>query len=414
VDRNVRLLAAGFGIRSFGAALYNPFLALFLYSVMHVGYFDIGVIFVGVGAVQLPFGIAGGLWTDRVGRRKLIVLGLGTEAILTTALAYSFDVRSLALAIAAAAVGGSILAATGAAYSAYMADWSTGSDRTRAFTWYRISYNAGFAAGVSLGGILVGFVGFTGALLVAAAVIAGATVFVSALIQPSPFDRRLRERATPSSAAPDASPSGRSLRQSFSILSRDRVALLVATAFALTWLTASQWQVTFGLFAHNKLGISYSLLGIGFALNGVIVVVGQSFTTESLIGYRHTSIAILGTLLYVIGFLLLGVSALWMLLPEGIFLAAVVVLTVGENCQAIPTTTLPSNLAPSGEVGSYNGAFNTFLSAASLAAVFFGGAVLSAVPNPLWEWVVMVLPAIPGVILLRLAARRIRPEIDRA
>lgn len=414
MDRNVQLLAAGFGIRSFGAALYNPFLALFLYSVMHVGYLEIGVIFVGVGAVQLPFGIVGGLWTDRVGRRKLIILGLATEAVLTTALAYAFDVRSLELAIAAAAIGGSVLAATGASYAAYLADWSTGSDRTRAFTWYRISYNAGFAIGVSVGGILVGFVGFTGALLVAAGVIAGATVFVSVLIHPSPFDQRLQRGATSPSAPSGSTPAGRSLRQSFSILSRDRVALLVATAFAFTWLTASQWNVTFALFVHNKLGIDYSLLGIGFALNGVIVVVGQSFTTESLIGRRHTSIAILGTMLYVVAFLLLGVSALWMLLPGVIFLVAVVVLTIGENCQAIPTTTLPSNLAPTGEVGSYNGAFQTFLSAASLAAIFFGGAVLSAVPNPLWEWVVMILPAIPGVILLRLAARWIRPEVDRA
>jgi MFS family permease len=414
VNRNVQLLSIGFGIRSFGAALYNPFLALFLYSVMHVGYLDIGIIFVGVGAVQLPFGLAGGLWTDRVGRRTLIILGLATEAVLTAALAYSFDVRSLALAIAAAAVGGSVLAATGAAYSAYLADWSSGSDRTRAFTWYRISYNAGFSVGVSLGGILVGFIGFTGALLVAAGVIGGATAFVSVLIRPSPFDDRLRSAAVADGIVATPGPGTRSIRESFSILSRDRVALLVATALAFAWVTSNQWNVTFALFSHNKLGIAYSLLGIGFALNGVIVVVGQSFTTESVIGQRHTTVAIVGTLLYVIGFLVLGVSALWMLLPGVLFLVAVIIATLGENFQAIPVSTLPSNLAPAGEVGAYNGAFNTFLSSAGLAAIFLGGAVLSAVPNPLWEWVLLVLPAIPAVVLLRFAAQRIRPEIDRA
>lgn len=414
MDRNIRLLAAGFGIRSVGAALYNPFLALFLYSVMRVGYLEIGVIFVGVGAIQLPFGLAGGLWTDRVGRRKLIVLGLATEAVLTAALAYAFDIRSLGLAIAVAAVGGSILAATGAAYSAYVADWSTGSERTRAFTWYRISYNAGFAVGVSLGGILVEYIGFTGALLVAALLIGSATAFVSVVIGPSPFDVKLRARKASPGDLSTPREGGASVRQSLSILSRDRIALLVATGFAFAWLTSNQWNVTFSLFAHNKLGIAYSLLGIGFALNGAIVVIGQSFTTETLIGHRHTTIAILGTVLYVAGFLLLGVAALWMLLPGVLFLVAVTVVTVGENCQAIPGTTLPSNLAPAGEVGAYNGAFNTFMSAASLAAIFFGGAVLSAIPNPLWEWIVLTLPAIPAVILLRFSARRIPPELDRA
>ncbi|MFZ1022606.1 MAG: MFS transporter [Thermoplasmata archaeon] len=414
MERNLQLLSVGIAIRSFGAALYNPFLALFLFSVLHVGYFEIGVIFVGVGAVQLPFGLVGGLWTDRVGRRKLIILGLSTEALLTASLAYAFDIHSLALAIAVAAVGGAILAATAAAYSAYIADWASGSTRTRAFTWFRISYNGGFAAGVSLGGILVEFIGFTGAVLAASIIIAGATAFVLAMIRPSPFDLALRERVKPTRATADSEGGGRSLRESFSILSRDRVALLVATGFALLWVTAGQWNVTFSLFSHNKFGISYSLLGLGLALNGLVVVFGQSITTESLLGRRHTSIAIAGGLLYAAAYLLLGISALWLLFPSGVFLVVVFVLTIGENVGTIPVTTLPSNLAPKGEVGAYNGAFNTFLSAASLAAIFFGGAILSAVPNPLWEWVLLILPTIPGVLLLRLAARRIPREIDRA
>jgi MFS family permease len=414
VESHVRILAVGVAIRTFGAALYNPFLALFLYSVLHVGYLEIGAIFVVVGGIQLPFGLAGGLWTDRVGRRKLIILGLATEAVLTATLAYAFDIRSLVLAVVSAAVGGALLAATGAAFSAYIADWTSGSGRTRAFTLYRITFNAGFAAGAALGGILVEFVGFTGAVVFASIIIAGATAFVLAFIPPSPFDQRIRDGAR----APDASAReparNRSLRESLSVVSRDRVALLAAVGFALVYLTSSQWNVTFGLFSHNKLGISYTLLGIGFALNGVIVVVGQSLTTESLIGRRHTTIGILGGALYAGAYLVLGASALGAILPNVFFLVCVLVLTVGENVEAIPTSTLPSNLAPAGEVGSYNGAFTMFLSGAGLAAIFVGGAVLSAVSNPLLEWVLLVLPVIPGVVLLRIAGRRIPLDVDRA
>ncbi|MGI0071902.1 MAG: MFS transporter [Thermoplasmata archaeon] len=416
MERNLQLLTVGVAIRSVGAALYNPFLALFLYSVLHVGYLEIGLIFVGVGGIQIPFGIVGGFWTDRVGRRRLIGLGLATETVLTAALAYAFEVRSLELAVAAAAVGGALLAATGSAYSAYAADWATGPDRTRAFTWYRIGYNAGFSTGVALGGVLVASVGFTSAVAIAAVLIAGATVFVFAFIGPSPFDLALRDRPSIASAPPagtDVKPRS-TLRASFSKLLQDRVALLVAAGFALVYVTSGQWNVTFSLFVHNKLGISYTLLGIGLALNGLIVVFGQSITTESVIGRRHTSLAIVGSLLYAVAFLLLGVSALWLLLPGAIFLAAVLVLTLGENLLAIPTSTLPSNLAPGGEIGAYNGAFNASLSAAALAATFFGGAVLSAVANPVWEWVLLALPTIPGIILLRYAAGRIPGRADRA
>jgi MFS family permease len=414
VERDLKLLSVGVAIRTFGAALYNPFLALFLYSILHVGYLEIGVIFVGVGAVQLPFGLVGGLWTDRVGRRRLIIVGLATEAFLTFALAYAFEIRSLIFAIAVAAVGGAILSATGAAFSAYIADWASGSERTRGFTWYRISFNAGFAVGVAIGGTLVAFVGFAGSVAVAAAIIAVATLFVLVLLHPSPYDVALRDRAVPRNADTAVKSSQRSLGESFALLSRDRIALLVAGAFALVFITSGQWNVTFALFVHNKLGISYSVLGIGLALNGLVVVFGQSFTTEHVIGLRHTTIGILGGLLYVVAFLLLGISALWVLLPTGIFFLSVIILTFGENLSAIPASTLPSNLAPEGEIGAYNGAFNTCLGAASLAAIFLGGAVLSAVANPLLEWTLLVLPAIPGALLLRWAAHRIPLTKDRA
>jgi MFS family permease len=414
VERDLQLLSAGFAIRTFGAAIYNPFLALFLYAILHVGYFEIGVIFVGLGAIQIPFGVLGGLWTDRIGRRRLIVLSLVTEALGTAALAYAFQVQSLILGIITAGFAGSVLSATGPAFSAYIADWSKGSNRTMSFTWYRISFNAGFAAGVAVGGTLVTFLGFPYTVAVAALIIGVAAAFLLILLRPSPYDLSLATGARPQAAA-KGSPSGsHSLRSSLSLLAADRPALLVALGFALIYLTAGQWGTTFSLFVHNKLGISYAILGIGLALNGVVVVVGQFSTTRSVLGLRHTTIAIVGGALYVVAYLLLGVSALWALFPVVLFLISVLVLTVGENLQSIPTSTLPSNLAPTGEVGAYNGAFTAFTATAGLGAVFIGGSVLSTIPNPLLEWVVMVLPAFPGFILVRYAATKISKEKDTA
>jgi MFS family permease len=414
MDRNIKLLAGGVAIRTFGSAMYNPFLALFLYSVMQINYIEIGIIFVLIGLVQMPFGLFGGLWSDRVGRRRLIITSLATEAVLVAGLAYAFDVRSLALAIGLALIGGSVLNATGAAFSAYIADYSEGSGRTRAFTWYRITFNAGFAGGVAAGGVLVELVGFTKSLLVAAAFIGVATIFVLTQLRPSPYDQELARRAAVSPGITSAETPARSLRASLGILSRDRLSLLIATGMALVFLVEGQWSVIFPLFVHNKLGIPYALLGIGLALNGVIVVVGQAPTTEGLLGRRHTAIAILGAVLYAAGFLLLGVAALWVLVPSLLFFVVVVILTFGENVSAIPQTTLPSNLAPEGEVGSYNGAFNTFYSAAGISAVFFGGAILTYVSNPLLEWVLLCLPVIPAAVLLRYAGTRLAIDKDRA
>jgi MFS family permease len=414
VDRNLKLLSAGFAIRTFGSALYNPFLALFLYSILHVGYLDIGIIFLALGALQLPFGILGGMWCDRVGRRRLIVLSLATEALGAAVLAYAFQIQSLWLGVATAGVAGCVLAATGPAFSAYIADWGTGSNRTMAFTWYRISFNAGFAAGVAVGGILVTLVGYPLAVATSAAIIAGAAIFTFVLLHPSPYDLDLgaAPESTPRSASSSAP--AHTLRQSFALLLTDRPALLAACGLGFIWLTASQWGVTFPLFVHNKMGISYAILGLGLSLNGLIVVVGQFSTTRSVLGVRHTTLAILGGALYVVAFLVLGLSTLWMWFPVLVFFVAVVVLTMGENVGSIPASVLPSNLAPPGEVGAYNGAFGAIMGTGGIGAVFVGGAVLASIGNPLFEWVVMVLPAFAGFLLVRIAARKIPIAKDTA
>ncbi|MCI4345817.1 MAG: MFS transporter, partial [Thermoplasmata archaeon] len=269
VDRQLRLLTLGVAVRTLGAAFYLPFLALFLYSALHLGYVEIGVIVVLLGAVQLPFGYAGGLITDRVGRRPMILLGLFSEALATFGLAYAFSQRSLLLSILAVAAGGVVQTSAGSAYAAYIADLAEGSQRTRAYTWYRIGFNAGFSAGVALGGIFVGLVGFPTSVGIAASVVTVAAVVLLVGLEPSPFDLELRRGRSEAGATATSSPkTGRSLAESFAVLRKDRVSLEVALAFLFGSLVMGQWAVIFPLFVHNVLGISYALLGVGLALNG--------------------------------------------------------------------------------------------------------------------------------------------------
>ncbi len=296
MNRNIRLLGVGVAIRMLGNAIYGPFLALFLVNVLHLSYVDVGIIIVGVGVLQLPFGFLGGLLTDRWGRRNLILVGLAAEAVATAGLAYSFSLESLPGAILAALVGGIITSAAGPATSAYIADFAEGTERTRGFTFYRIGFNAGYSVGVTLGGILISFVGFAGAVATAAAVVGSGAVLLFLTLDPSPREASRSTPVAPPAATdpPGPRPPARTMRESLRMLAKDRVALELLAAFLLGGVVVGQWGITFPLYVHNVLGISYSLLGIGLALNGLVVVFGQQATTESVLGRRHTSIAIGG------------------------------------------------------------------------------------------------------------------------
>ena len=238
MNRNLRLLGIGVGIRMVGNALYFPFLALFLLNVLHVGYVEIGLIIAAVGVLQLPFSYLGGLLTDRFGRRPLILLALAAECVATAALAVAFYERSLWGAVAVAAAGGTVTSAGGAAFSAYIADFAEGAERTRGFTFLRIGFNAGYSAGVTLGGILVTVVGFAGAVAIASVVLAGGTAFLGVGLEPSPRDRELAgpggAKAGIGAASPPTVVPSRGVRESFALLLHDRVALelIVAVSFA--------------------------------------------------------------------------------------------------------------------------------------------------------------------------------------
>jgi len=413
VNRNIRLLAIGVAVRMLGNALYGPFIALFLHNVLALGYVELGLIVILVGGVQIPFSLAGGLVADRIPRKRLMVAGLAGEAAATGFLAYAFSIDSLVLAVLAAFIGGSVSSLCGPAFSAYIADFAEGSERTRGFTYYRIGFNAGYAGGVALGGLFIAVIGFAGGVAVAAVAIAGAALVLYLALDPSPRDRSrttnpssLSGLATVVDPPKDTEPK-RSIGDSLRVVARDRTALEVAVAFALAIFVASQWQIIFPLYVHNVLGISYALLGVGLSLNGIVVVVGQSPTTERVIGWRHTTVAILGLALYGVAFVGLGAAGLWSTFPLFVFFVAVVVLTIGENLGAIPMATLPSNLAPKEEVGSYNGAFTAFGTVGAILATLAGTVVLTLVTNPLLIWLILIAPAVPAVLLLRHAAGRI-------
>jgi predicted MFS family arabinose efflux permease len=417
MNRNIRLLAVGMAVRNVGSSLYGPFIALFLHNVLALGYVEIGLIIVFIGCIQIPFSVLGGLVADRMRRKTLMIAGLTAEAIATSFLAYAFSIESLVLAITAAVCGGAVATLSGPAFSAYIADYAAGPERTQGFTLLRIGFNAGYAVGVSMGGLLIGVVGFAGGVASAAVLVAAATVALYVLLEHSPRDRASGADAaavSPAPLRPGPAPAKRSVRDSIRILARDRASLEVAVAFALIAFLVGQWSIIYPLYIHNVLGISYSLLGIGLALNGLVVVFGQNATTRSVLGWRHTTIAVLGIAFYAVAFLGLGAAGLFGTLPVVVFFVSVVVLTVGENLVSIPQMTMPSNLAPPEEIGSYNGAFGAFVAFGSILSTLAGGAVLAFTANPLLIWVILLVPAVPAAFLLKRAAGRIPDKANRA
>ena len=396
MDRNVRWLGVGAVIRAAGLSLILPFLALYLRNILGVGYVEIGVLVAFLGIVPLALYPFGGAIADRLGRRKLFLASLVVEAASIlgtgTAMRAGLLVGVLGFALAVSLAG----ALGGPALSAYVADVAVGSERTRGFTWLRIGWNVGFTVGVFSGGALIGFLGFSAVGYLAGAVLVGSTGLLAWMLEPSPYDRdRAGGRPRPTTKGS----TGESGRTTWRVITSDRVFLALCATFAVAYLSVNQWATTFPLYANAVLHLPYADVGVGFALNGVLVVVAQAPTTRGAVGHRHTSLLLLGVLLYVGGFLMFGLIAL---IPNLIlvgFLVSVFVLTMGENVLSIPYTTLPSNLAPPGDIGAYNGAFFAITGIGMTLATTFGGLVLSLGLTPPETRLILMLPAVPALAI---------------
>jgi MFS family permease len=408
MDRNIRWLAFAAVVRATGLSLILPFVALYLRNVLGLGYVEIGVLVAVLGILPLIVYPFGGAIADRLGRRSLFLASLVLEAagILGTGAAMRAHLLVGVLGFSAAVSFAGALG--GPALSAYVADLTTGSARTEGFTWFRIGWNIGFTIGVLSGGALIGFLGFSTVGFLAGAVLVGSTALLAWGLEPSPYDR---DRAL-GRPRPQASPRGEGTgRGTWKAISSDRLFLAVCATLAVAYLSVGQWSTTFPLYANTVLGLPYADIGVGFALNGVLVVIAQAPTTRAALGHRHTSLVLLGVLLYVGGFLLFGFDALVPGLVLAGFLVSVVVLTMGENVLSIPYSTLPSNLAPPGEVGAYNGAFFAITGVGQVLATTFGGFVLALGASAPVTWAILMVPAVPALAVgYRWVARRV-PEV---
>lgn len=414
MDQNVRWLGFGAVVRATGVSLVLPFLVLYLRNVLDIGYVEIGVLVALTGVVPLLLVPFAGLLTDRVGRRRVFLSALVAEAGSILALAGVMQSRSLLGVLGFATAVQVVGTVAGPAISAYVADYAEGSERTLGYTWVRIGWNVGFTLGVFAGGALIGLVGFVEVALLAGGVLLGSTGFLAVFLDASPYDLARARRPFRGAVASDPVRS-RSIRESLSILSRDRPFLGLCAAVAVAQLTVGQWGTIFPLYVNTVLGIPYAILGAGLALNGLVVVFGQAPMTRASLGHRHSSLLLLSLVTYSAGFLLLGVVGQFSLLVVPSFFLVVFVLTVGENLGAIPATTLPSNLAPATEVGAYNGVFFAIVGLGQVLAPALGGAVLALSASPLVVWAFLVAPAVPaGAMLALYVAPRLPAKPNRA
>jgi multidrug resistance protein len=195
-----------------------------------------------------------GRWSDRLGRRPIILGGLLASCVAYIALALA---NSLALIFAARIIGG-IAGGNIPTAQAYIADITTGDNRAKGMGLIGAAFGLGFIVGPAIGGILTRF-GHDTPMWCAAALCFGNFVAAWFLLPET-------RHADPGTGSRGRLDQLMRARRHAGLLPLLAVFFLNSTAF-------SGFEATFALFAERRFGFTAETIGYVFALIGLVLAV---------------------------------------------------------------------------------------------------------------------------------------------
>jgi MFS family permease len=414
--RPVRLLLLGTLVNKLGTFVL-PYLALVLLREFRLSEGAAAKLLFAYGAGSVVSILVGGILTDRLGRRRTLLVSLLGSGLLAIVMGLVASPALFAPLLVAFAFVGELYRP---AASAMIGDLLPSSERASGFAGLRMAVNLGWAAGTAFGGVLADwnwrllFLG-DGLTTLAYGLIVyflipdsrpGGVVATVAAGAAGAGEGDRAGRPGPAGAPRGAASGGPAPRPVLSAnpLTDGVYLQVVAVAFIFTFIFSSNLTV-FPLTVTQSASYPAKAYGALVAVNGVLIALFEITIVARLKRFRRLRVAALGNVLCAIGFGMLGLVMHWVW-----FLLAVLVFTAGEILASPQALSFVADWAPPAARGRYLSLYQATWSVAF--------AVNPAVTLPLHKalgerafWAVIALVALPAVfVLLRLDRAADRPD----
>ena len=315
----------------------------------------IGLLGTSFSLMQFVFSPIWGRWSDRIGRKPIIMLGLMGSCVSYLVLALS---TSLTLLFVARIIGG-IAGANIPAAQAYIADVTTPENRARGMGMIGAAFGMGFIFGPAIGGLLSRVSPETPMWCASALCLAN---FVAAWF------------LLPESRTADNKTISLGRLEMFRHAIRKPTLLLVLFLCFLVTLAFSGFETTFALFSEWKFGFTTSTIGFVFAFIGVVLATVQGLLvgkTVKLVGERQLiPLAILS--------IAIGIGLIPFVWSVPTLLGALGVLAVGMGFNNPSLMSMLSKLSDPDDQGGMMGLASSFSSLGRVVGPAWGGYLYDA------------------------------------
>lgn len=312
----------------------------------------IGLLFGVFSFCQLVASPLLGEWSDRYGRRPVLIFSLAGTVVSFVMLAMAQTITMLFLArIVDGLSGGNISTAR-----AYVADITEPKDRSRAYGIIGAAFGLGFILGPALSGILAP-ISYTAPIWAAAGITAIATLMAMFWLPETVH------RTTASTGMP--------FKSLGPLLRRPYVRRVLLIDF-IYWLAFAVFQTTFALFVARRFGFDAAKTGYFFAAFGLLGAVVQGALIRPIVarlGDKPTFILGLGCSAF-------GLIAATLTHSVSLFAVALIPLALGIGFGHPTISTLVSRAARQDEQGRVQGAASAIESLGRTIGPVWGNASL--------------------------------------
>jgi MFS family permease len=336
--------------------------------------FWVGMIAFIVGIPSLFLCPFGGLYADRLDRRKLMLFGHGMSALLILLLATLTSTGVIAIwHIAALSVLlGTVWALTDPAYMAIIPSLVTRSDLMNAIAMNTLAGRLGRFIGPAIAGVLMGLVAIGGTFY-------GAGIaFVVAFLLLS----RMRSPATVMTRRTSI---GKDIKEGLSYIKSNKVALMLILMMAVVSLFALPYLWLMPVFARDVLGVGeagYSQLMMAVGAGGL----GGALTAAKLGDFRHKGWLLIGSALtFTVTLILFAMSRS---LPLSLVLS--VIIGGANGLFGAVTSVLLLSIIPDQFRGRVMGLFLISWQLPSIGSLMLGAAT---------DWVGLPVAVIAGALI---------------
>jgi len=371
-----------------GFSICMPFLSLYLYQDRGLSMTMVGVILLAAGLCSAVSQALGGALSDRFGRRPILLMAAFVSIFLYSGLAVLIGISAPVWAITVAYIAGrSVLTIARPVISAMVADFTSKERLTEAYGILRIGANIGWAAGPAIGGYLATFLPYGWLFGVPVLTCAIVSLIVFFFVHES--SRGTNRRVGLRSILPPAGA---------------RAFLVFVAVSLLLFIVMGQMASTLSIFAVDRVGFSTAQYGLILTLNGLIVIFFQYPMTLALRRIAKFRALILGSLLYLFGYLSYG----W-ITQFGWALGAMAIITAGEIIHSPVTLSVIGELSPQDQRGRYMGLFGLSETIGMSMGPLVGGLLLDAFPSDMrLVWAPIALIALIAAVGYYGWARRFR------